>query len=77
MKKIEGITQCEQEILNCVKKFINEKGYSPSVRDIAKVSGRRSPATIQTFLNHLKTKGYVTWEPKQNRTLRVVEREGE
>ena len=74
MKKIDGITVCEKEILDCVADFIDLKGYSPSVREICKLSGRKSPATVQDHLTSLKKKGYVAWEPKQNRTLRVVNR---
>ena len=79
MKKIkfvksDELTKVEKEILDCVVDFIDLKGYSPTVREICKISGRTSPATIQDHLVALKKKGYVVWEPKQMRTLRVLDR---
>lgn len=59
-------------LLKAIKKFINNKGYSPSVRELCKMTKKKSPATIKAMLDILKAKGYVDFKPNKNRTLRVI-----
>lgn len=69
----ELLTSKQEEILNIIKKFINKNGYSPTIRELCEISNRRSPATIKTFLDILYEKGYVTYNPKKSRTIRIIE----
>ena len=71
MKK--PLTKHQEKILNIIKDFINKNGYSPTVREIGKLSDLKSPATIKTYLDILYTKGYITYIPKLSRTIRIIE----
>lgn len=66
------ITECQKEILLAIVKFQKENGYSPSVRELAEITERTSPATIHKHLKNLKDKGYITYEPKKVRTIKVL-----
>lgn len=68
---MEDLTDKQKECLIIVNAFIKEKGYSPTVREIAKELGNSSPATTLHHLKELKKKGYITWIEKQSRTIRV------
>ena len=59
-------------LLKAIKKFIDKKGYSPSVRELCKMTKKKSPATIKAMLDILKDKGYVDFKHNKNRTLRVI-----
>lgn len=71
MKKI--LTNKQKEIYIIIKQFIEQKGYSPSIRELCNLSNRKSPATIQEYLITLKEKGYITYELGKNRTIRIKE----
>lgn len=62
----------EFDVLNAIKEYIDEYGYSPSVRDLCKLTGKNSPATIHYHLKHLKEKEYIDYIQGKNRTIRVV-----
>ena len=66
------LTKKQIIVLNCITDFINKNGYSPSVRELCKLAGVNSPATIHTHLKNLKGKGYIAYIPNINRTIRVI-----
>lgn len=68
----KGITKRQREVLDVINKYVEEKGYSPSYQEIAMRMNISSAATIHGFLNILRLKGLVTWEPKMPRTLKVI-----
>lgn len=69
----EPLTKHQEKILNIIKDFINKNGYSPTVREIGKISDLKSTSTIKTYLDILYTKGYITYIPKLSRTIRIIE----
>ncbi len=62
-------------ILDFIKKEVREKGYPPSMREIADAVGLASSSTVHGHLNRMKLQGLLTWEPTCPRTLKVVEYE--
>lgn len=70
---MKELTEKQEEILIIIKAFINRFGYSPSIREICVLSDRKSPATIKMYLDVLYKKGYITYNPKKSRTIRVLE----
>jgi repressor LexA len=70
---VKELTEKQEEILDIVKWFIKDFGYSPSIREICELSGRKSTATVKTHLDTLLNKGYILYNPKKSRTIRVVE----
>ena len=52
-------TKREKEVLDKIKDFINQYGYKPTLREIAKLFGFKSTATSQYFINKLKEKKLI------------------
>lgn len=69
----EALTSKQTEIFNIIKDFINENGYSPSVRELCELSNRNSPSTIHSYLTLLEVKGYITYKNGKSRTIRIIE----
>lgn len=68
---METLTDREKDILAYIAKIVNEKGYSPSVRDIKAALSIRSTSTVHTYLQRLEEKGLLSKENGKSRTLRV------
>lgn len=69
---MEQLTKRQSDILVAIKKAIAEKGYPPTVREIGKMVGLSSSATIQFHINKLKEKGYLKNDNSKNRTLELL-----
>lgn len=68
----EELTKRQKQILDFIEEFIIEKAYPPSVREICKAVGLSSPATVQSHLDKLKTKGYIKRDPLKPRTIEIM-----
>jgi repressor LexA len=66
--------ESRERIMNFLQKYINENGYSPSVREIADGVFLCSSSTVQRHLEILKAQGEITWNPHLPRTIRILER---
>ncbi|OAH53057.1 hypothetical protein AWH48_11910 [Domibacillus aminovorans] len=66
------ITERRRKIFDYICNHIEQKNYSPTVREIGDHVGLASSSTTQSHLNRLKADGYVTWENGKPRTLRVL-----
>ena len=60
------------EILRFIDSYWNEKGYAPSVRDICAALGFKSPATVAHYLRRMREQGFVEYEDRIPRTVRVM-----
>lgn len=69
---MKDLTKKQKEIFSSIVDFINEHGYSPSVRELCEIEGLSSPATMHYHLKNLVNKGYITYVPKMSRTIRIV-----
>ena len=70
------LSEEQKEILQAIINYIDENKYSPSVRELCKITGRASTATIHHHMKHLKDKGYIDYKENKNRTIRII-KEGE
>lgn len=70
--KLEGLNEREKSILAYIENQVKKEGYPPSVREICKAVGLSSTATVHTYLNRLKEKGYIEKENQKGRTLKVI-----
>ena len=66
------LTDRQSEILNFIKEFIVSHGYPPTVREIGNAMGLSSPATTQSHLNSLETKGYIRKGGTKNRAIELL-----
>lgn len=69
---MQGLTERQQQILNAIAGYISEKGYSPTVREIANMVGIKSLSTMHAHLQRLEKKGYITKERGKPRTIVVT-----
>ena len=71
MEKILSAKQ--QQILDCIKKSLKEKGYPPSVRELCVAVGLSSTSTVHSHLNTLEKKGFIRRDPSKPRTIEVLD----
>lgn len=60
------------EVLRFIESFVADKGYSPSVREVAAGTGLRSPASAHRYLKRLIASGDINVEHRLNRTIRII-----
>ena len=53
------LTKKQKFFLDTLKELIRKNGYFPTVREIGKVIGLSSPATVHSYLNRLFERGYL------------------
>lgn len=69
---MEKLTKKQEQALTCIKKYIAEHGYSPSVREICDMMNLSSTATVFVHMRHLMNKGYIKQTNNKFRTLEVL-----
>ena len=67
----EKLTIKQKMVLECLDWFINEHGYSPTYRELAKELNSSVDAVYKK-VSILMDKGYITGELGKIRTLKVV-----
>jgi repressor LexA len=72
MEPLESLTTAQKELYDWLADYINAKQHSPSIRQMMRAMGLKSPAPVQSRLDHLKRKGYIAWEEGQARTIRLL-----
>lgn len=66
------MTIAQYRIYKAIVQYIDEKGYSPTVRELCKMTGKNSPGTVESHLQKLKENGYITFIPNLSRTIRII-----
>ena len=69
---MEKLTSKQEVVLKEIKKFMAEKGYPPTVRELCKITNLNSTATIQVHLENLVQKGYIKKDAEKNRTIELL-----
>jgi repressor LexA len=69
---MEPLTKRQKEILDFIRKFIDENGYAPSFREIAYYFEFSSTGTIAEYINILQEKGYLTREAMEARAIQLT-----
>jgi repressor LexA len=67
-----SLTRVQQELFDWLVDYISQYQHAPSIRQMMQAMQLKSPAPVQSRLDHLRKKGYVDWEDGQARTLRIV-----
>ncbi|MEM6426473.1 MAG: transcriptional repressor LexA [Cyanobacteria bacterium P01_C01_bin.73] len=70
---METLTDAQQELYDWLVGYIRDNQYSPSIRQMMKAMGLKSPAPIQSRLDHLRNKGYIDWTEGKARTIRLLQ----
>ncbi len=69
---MEPLTEAQQELYDWLAEYIRHHQHSPSIRQMMQAMNLRSPAPIQSRLEHLRAKGYIGWTEGKARTIRVL-----
>lgn len=69
---MESLTEAQQELYDWLVQYIRENRHSPSIRQMMRAMKLKSPAPIQSRLEHLRNKDYIDWSEGQARTIRVL-----
>ena len=69
---MERLTEAQQELYDWLVDYIKIHQYSPSIRQMMEAMKLKSPAPIQSRLEHLRTKGYIDWNEGKARTIRIL-----
>lgn len=69
---MEPLSNAQQELFDWLVQYIDQHQHAPSIRQMMQAMKLKSPAPVQSRLEHLRKKGYVDWEIGQARTLRIV-----
>lgn len=72
---MEPLTKPQQELYNWLAQYIRTHQHSPSIRQMMQAMKLKSPAPIQSRLEHLRAKGYIEWSEGKARTIRIVKTE--
>ena len=68
-----GITRIysDEMVYSAIVKFIDEKRYHPSVRELSKIVSNASTSTIHARLKSLQAKGYIKTISGAKRTIQI------
>jgi repressor LexA len=72
MELTTQLNEKQRNILVYISKFIQEKGYPPSVREMGAAVGLSSSSTVHAHLSQLEKKGYVRRDPTKPRALEIL-----
>jgi repressor LexA len=70
---MEPLTEPQQELYDWLIEYIRDNQYPPSIRQMMKAMGLKSPAPVQSRLEHLRSKGYIEWTEGKARTIRATQ----
>ena len=68
-----NLTDAQNELYGWIKDYMKNFQHSPSIRQMMKAMGLKSPAPIQSRLKHLQEKGYISWQEGKARTMQIVD----
>jgi repressor LexA len=70
---MQPLTTAQKELYDWLVDYIREHQHSPSIRQMMRAMDLKSPAPIQSRLEHLRNKGYIDWTEGRARTIRLLE----
>ena len=71
-KIMERLTDPQKELYEWLVEYIRLNQHSPTIRQMMQGMNLKSPAPIQSRLEHLRNKGYIGWNLGRARTLRIL-----
>jgi repressor LexA len=68
------LTKRQQEIYDYIKRYADQHGYPPTVRDIGKAVGLASSSTVHAHLANLEKLGMLRRDPSKPRAIELLGR---
>ena len=72
MESRNELTVTQEKVFEFLKDFLREKGFPPTLREIASHFGLRGPKAPQKTLNILERKGYIRKVPGGSRAIEIL-----
>lgn len=69
---VKPITGRQKEALDFINSFIRDKGYAPSLRELAAFLETKNLSTAQYFVKELGKKGYLKRDHYKNRGITLI-----
>ena len=69
---VKPLTNRQKEALDFINSFVRDKGYAPSLRDLAKFLDTENLSTAHYFIRQLEKKGYLKREHYKNRGITPI-----
>lgn len=69
---MDDLSKRQKSILQYIIDQIKTKGYPPSVREIGKAVGLKSPASVHSHLKTLEKLNYLRRDPSKPRAIEVI-----
>ena len=64
------------KVMDYIRKFSEENGYTPSVREIAQECSIKSTATVHSYLEKLQSKGFLNKTTNKKRSVTIGKNTG-
>lgn len=68
----EGVTRTKLNVLAGIDGFIQENGYSPSIRELSSQLGIKSHSSVHFHLEVLEREGFISRHPGRARSCRMT-----
>ncbi|MBD0346953.1 MAG: repressor LexA, partial [Coleofasciculus sp. Co-bin14] len=69
---MESLTEAQKQLYDWLVDYIHTSQHAPSIRQMMRAMNLRSPAPVQSRLEHLRAKGYIDWTEGKARTIRIL-----
>ncbi|MFR7746339.1 MAG: transcriptional repressor LexA [Eggerthellaceae bacterium] len=69
---VEPLTKRQRSVFEFIESYIKEKGFGPTVREIANAVDLSSPSTVHAHLKALEEKGYIVRDPLKSRSIALA-----
>jgi repressor LexA len=66
------LTKAQQELYDWLVEYVREHQHAPSIRQMMQAMDLKSPAPIQSRLEHLRNKGFIEWSEGKARTIKIL-----
>ena len=66
----------KKRILSYISAYVDQNGFSPSVRELCSMSGYKSTATVHRYIKQLESEGLISHQTAKSRTI-VIEKGGQ
>ncbi len=63
------LTSRQRSVYEFIESYISQKGYGPTVREIAEAVNLSSPSTVHVHLKTLEEKGYIVRDAMKSRSI--------
>lgn len=65
-------TDRTHQVHKFLAEYIKQNGYAPTVTEIAKALGLRSPRNVLIYLGRLEKQGFIAKPPRAHRAIKIL-----